>query len=96
MPHPPLPRRKLGEQSPGIPILEGLLGVPIRIPASGPPDLSYSSDGTLRGALETMTGMHRYAYYSSQDRTFLFRNGAVDFCTTEEAAAVWKARLNGK
>ncbi|MBI3857735.1 MAG: HEAT repeat domain-containing protein [Planctomycetes bacterium] len=88
-----LPPRRSGEPRLASTVIEELLGSPVRITGSCIPELHLSADNTLRGALEGYTGMNR-DFYTPYDKmpTFVFRNGAVEFCSADEARAVWKAR----
>jgi len=87
-----LPRFRLGQQRDLVQLLQETLKVPVRVTLPHPPNLSMSSDSTYRGALESLAGMHRY-YYSDLKVTHVFRNGAVEFCSVDDAQAYWTKRL---
>jgi HEAT repeat protein len=88
-----IPRFRLGQQRDWVQLLQETLKVPVRVTLPHPPDLSISSDGTYRGALENLAGMHCYYYHSDLKVTHVFRNGAVEFCSVDDAQAYWTKRL---
>jgi hypothetical protein len=64
------------------------LGVPLRCAPGVSVGLDISCDGTFRGALEWLTGMHQY--YGEATVTQRFRDGAIEFCAVADARASWR------
>lgn len=89
----PLSRLRPGEGRSPSALIETFLKVSARSSLPQMPVFENRGDGTLRGELEVLTGLRDSYFFSPESKpTFLFLDGAIEFCAVEKARAIWRDR----